>query len=285
MKAKLCVVFLAFVLAGCGAAKARYASSAMHVASGAAQPQKLERSVFARDPNGQLSEDAIQRILLAPLELDLPARVGVLPIVDAEDWRGPSPSHSMAPEAVAPLIAGLRGTEPFTLVTEMMPIPSGALGMEALREMAARYQLRYVLLYREKVATRERVNPWVIGYATVVGAFFLPGDTLSVNGYVEASLFDVKTGILVFTVRRRVSGKRKTNMWHTPDKLEHMQSKAATHAAPALAKDVRKATYRFAEAARVENGRRVAETQGEPAAAAAAAATPSDSVHSAQQTM
>ena len=258
----------AFAAAGCGAAKARYASAAVQVASAPAQPQKLERSVFARDPNGQLSEDQIQKILRAPLELDLPARVGVLPIVDAEDWRGPGPAYSMAPPAVAPLVAGLRGTEPFTLVTEMMPIPSGALGMEALREMAARYQLRYVLLYREKVATRERVNPWAIGYATVLGAFFLPGDTLSVDGYVEATLFDVKTGILVLTVRRRVTGTRMTNVWHTGDKLEHMQRKAAVHAAPELAKDVRKAAYRFAEAAQIENGRRVADVEDAPATTA-----------------
>jgi hypothetical protein len=281
MKTTLCSVALALAVVGCGAAKAQYASSAVTVPS-AASPQKLERSVFARDPNGQLNEQEIQRILQAPLELDLPARVGLLPIIDAADWRGPGPSYEMAPSAVAHLVKGLRGTEPFTLVTEMMPIPSGALGMEALREMAARYQLRYVLLYREKVATRERANPWAIGYATVVGALFLPGDTLSVDGYVEASLFDVKTGILVYTVRRRVTGKRRTNIWHTGDKLENMQRKAAQAAAPELAKDVRKATYRFAEAARVENGRRVAGSESAPTAPATPA---SDATHAAAQAM
>ncbi len=246
-------VALVWVSACGGANKAQYASEAMGPA--AAAPQKLERSVFARDPNGELTEEGIQKILAAPLELELPARVGILPIVDAEDWRGPGPSYSMAPAAVAELVASLRGSTPFTLVTEMMPIPSGALGMEALREMAARYQLRYVLLYREKVATRERANPWAIGYATLVGALFLPGDSLSVSGYVEASLFDVKTGILLFTVRRRVTGKRKTNVWHTDDKLEHMQRVAAVKAAPELAKDVRKAVYRYEAAAKVENER------------------------------
>ncbi len=253
MKALLLALALAATTA-CGAAKAQYSSAA--ISGAATQPAKqLERSVFARDPNGQLTEDGIQKILNARLELDLPARVGVLPIVDAVDWRGPGPSYEMAPAAVAAMLKGLRGSEPFTHVTEMMPIPSGALGMEGLREMAARYQLRYVLLYREKVATKERINPWAIGYATLVGALFLPGDTLYVDGYVEASLFDVKTGILVFTVRRRVWGKRKTNVWHTDDKLEHMQRKAAVQAAPLLAKDVRKAVYRFAEAATIENDR------------------------------
>ena len=239
---------------GCGAAKASYQSRA--AVAPAAQP--LTQSVFARDPNGSLSEAGIQKILSSSLELDLPARVGVLPVVEASDWRGPGPSFDTAPAAVGALVKGLRGSDPFTLVTEMMPIPSGALGMEALREMAARYQLRYVLLYHEKVATRERANPWMIGYVTLVGALFLPGESLSVSGYVEASLFDVKTGVLLFTVRRRVSGKQRTNLWHTSDKLSRMRHVAAYKAAPSLAKDVRSAVFRFADAARIENKRRVA---------------------------
>jgi hypothetical protein len=253
-KATAAVVALALI--GCGGARAKYASTAMVEAPAAAQPQILERSVFARDPQGQLTEEGIQKILDAPLQLELPARVGVLPVVDAVDWRGPGPSYEMAPAAMDALVKGLRGSDPFTHITEMMPIPSGALGMEALREMAARYQLRYVLLYRETMHTKERANAWAVGYATLIGALFLPGDTLSVEGYVEASLFDIKTGVLVFTVRRRVTGKRKTNVWHTGDKLDGMRATASVKAAPDLADDVRKACFRFAEAARVENERR-----------------------------
>lgn len=241
----------------CGAQKAQYASEAMP-AQAAAAPVPLQKSEFARDPHGQLSEDKLQTILAAPLELDLPSRVGVLPIVDAADWRGPGPSYDMAPRAVGDVVDKLRGTEPFSLVTEMMPIPSGALGMEALREIAARYQLRYILLYRETIARDRRTNAWAAGYVTLVGALFLPGDTLSVDGYVEATLFDVKTGILLFTVRRRISGESKANVWHTARKLATMQRRAAVHAAPELARDVRTATHRYAEAAVVENQRRQA---------------------------
>jgi rhombotail lipoprotein len=257
---------VALALVGCAGAKARYTSAA--VAPQAEAPQPLERSLFSRDPNGELSEDRIQEILAAELELELPARIGVLPVVDAVDWRGPGPSYEMAPAALVELVKGLRGSEPFTHVTEMLSIPSGALGMEALREIAARYQLRYILLYRERMLTRERANAWAIGYATLVGALFLPGDTLQVNGYVEASLLDVKTGILAFTVRRRVMGHRETNVWHTGDKLEDMQLKAALAAAPELAADVRKAVHQFSAAARLENERKARD------AAEAAAAAP-----------
>ena len=53
------------VAAGCGG-KQRMASAPMAAMAGAppaAAPPPLDRSVFARDPNGQLSEDALQKIL------------------------------------------------------------------------------------------------------------------------------------------------------------------------------------------------------------------------------
>ena len=250
-------------MAGCAGAKASFDSAAMAPAAPAAAesvppPQPLERSVFSRDPNGELSETRLQEILSAPIELDLPARVGLLPVIAAEDWRGPSPDYAPAPPAAAELVKGLRGSEPFSLVSEMMPIPSGALGMEALREVAARYSLRYVILYRESLHERTRNNAWSAGYATLVGALFLPGDTLRVDGYTEASLFDVKTGLLLFTVRRRVSGERRTNVWHTDDKLESLRVGTAAEAAPKLAKDLRLAVHRYAGAVEVEAARRLA---------------------------
>ncbi|CAN5462731.1 hypothetical protein BH11MYX1_BH11MYX1_54400 [soil metagenome] len=46
------------------------------------------------------------------------------------------------PAGQSQLVRTLRKDAAFALVTEMMPIPSGALGMEALREAAGRYRLR-----------------------------------------------------------------------------------------------------------------------------------------------
>jgi len=215
----------------------------------------VDRSLFARDPGGQLSEEALQTLLAAPVELVLPARVGVLPIITAEDWRGPSPDWKRVPAGVAPFARALRGTEPFGIVTEMLPIPSGALGMEALREAAARYALRYILLYREGVRHRERANGWAAGYATLVGMLFLPGQTLEVDGYLEASLFDVKTGLLLFTVRRSVTGRRGSNLWYVGEKLDRLEAQVTDKYAPTLGEDVRADVLRFAEAVKVENDR------------------------------
>jgi hypothetical protein len=218
------------LLAACGAASYQ---------SARAVPAAVDRSLFARDPQGQLSEGDLQRLLAAPVELALPARVGVVPIVTATDWRGPSPDWSNVPRGADAFARALKGAEPFTHVTEILPIPSGALGMEALREVAARYALRYVLLYREGLRERSHMNGAAVFYATLLGALFVPGQTLLVDGFVEASLFDVKTGLLLFTVRRDVHASRGSNLWYTDDKLDELAGDVAARAAPELARDVR----------------------------------------------
>ncbi len=259
------VAALAIAAAGCAAAhRSQMASAPMSSAAAepSAPPPPLDRSVFSRDTSGQLDEDSLQQILAAPIELDLPARVGVLPIITATDWRGPNPDYANVPAGVAPFVKRLRGSEPFTLVTEMMPIPSGALGMEALREISARYRLRYVILYREIITTQTRHNPWAWGYLTILGAAFLPGQQHQVHGYLEASLFDVKTGLLLFTTRRAVSGERRSNTWYQDDKQARLRSALVGRFGPDLADDVKADLYRFAAAAQVENDRRIASTGG-----------------------
>jgi len=257
----LCLVIATTTASGCAASRYKMASASMApAAAGAAAPMAppppLERSVFARDPNGQLSEEALQKILGAPIELDLPSRVGVLPIVTATDWRGPSPDYLRVPAGVPGLVARLRKDAAFSLVTEMMPIPSGALGMEALREVAARYRLRYVILYREVLAKKHHLNAWAWGYMTAVGALFLPGKQHEVYGYIEATMFDVKTGLLMFTTRRAIMATKRENEWRTDDKLAQLASNATSKFSPDLAQDFLVDVRRFADAALAENERR-----------------------------
>lgn len=265
----LVVLLVCAAAAGC-AGGARYYSKQVAVA-----PPPLDHSVFPRDPQGQLAEEDLQRILDSPIELDLPARVGVMPIVPARDWRGPAPTDAV-PAGVAEFVKALRASDHFTLVTEMMAIPSGSLGMEALRELAARYRLRYVVMYREHFERKSRLNEWAWGYVTLLGALFLPGETLHVAGYLEASFFDVKTGLFLFTVRRAVGGSKWSNIYHQPDKLAAMERTLAVKFAPALAQDLKRSTGEFAQAARIENERRV--TRATPPAPPAGPATPATQV-------
>jgi hypothetical protein len=216
-------------------------------------PKPLDHSEFSSSPNGQLSEDQLQTILASPIELDLPSRVGVLPVITASDWHGPSPDYDHVPDGLDALVKRLREDASFSLVTEMMPIPSGALGMEALREAAARYRLRYIVLYREVIEKDHYVNAWAWGYATVLGAFFLPGQHQVVEGYIEATMFDVKTGLLMFTTRRAVSASQTANEWHTDHKLDHLAAATAQKFAPSLGTDFLVDVRRFAQAAIAEN--------------------------------
>jgi hypothetical protein len=242
-------------ITGCGAQK--MASAPMSANAPAAMPSAppLDRSLFDRNPNGALTEDALQKILAAPIELELPARVGLIPIMTATDWRGPGPDHRV-PSGVEPLLKELRKQQAFSLLTQTMVIPSGALGMEALREIAARYRLRYTLLYREVLATESVFNAFAVGYMTGVGAFFLPGKQQEVWGYTEVSMFDVKTGTLMFTTRRAISASQRTNQWHQKAKLEKLASRAIARFAPDLARDMMADLHNFASAAVAENARR-----------------------------
>ena len=218
-------------------------------------PPPLAQSLFDKSPQGSLTEEALQKILAAPIELELPARVGVLPIMTATDWRGPGPD-SRVPAGVAPLVKKLREDAAFSLVTQTMVIPSGALGMEALREIAARYRLRYLLLYREVLAKDSTFSAWAWGYATLVGALFLPGKSQEIYGYTEVSMFDVKTGLLMFTTRRAVTASQSSNQWHQNTKLDKLAVAAVTKFAPELAADVLADLRRFAAAAIAENMQR-----------------------------
>ncbi|MBA3542656.1 MAG: hypothetical protein H0T79_23775 [Deltaproteobacteria bacterium] len=250
----MCLAF-----AGCGA-KMKMASAPMAGPPPAAlAPPPLDRSLFARDPNGQLSEEALQKILAAPIELELPARVGVLPIATASDWRGPGPD-ARVPAGLGSLVNRLRRDAAFSLVTQTMVIPSGALGMEALREIAARYRLRYLLLYREVIAKDAMLGPWAWGYATLVGALFLPGQRQDVYGYLEATMFDVKTGLLMFTTRRSITASQTTNQWNKEIKHAKLAANATSKFAPELAEDVLADLRRFAAAAIAENEQRHGKT-------------------------
>lgn len=250
------VIVCLVVVGACASARPHMASARVAAEPAAAgMPAPLDRSVFDKNPHGQLTEDALQKILASPIELSLPSRVGVLPISTAKDWRGPSPDDRV-PAGVANFVDTLRRDAAFSLVTQTMVIPSGALGMEALREVAARYRLRYLLLYREVLARKTRLNPWAAGYATLIGALFLPGQKHEVYGYIEASMFDVKTGLLMFTTRRSINAAQKANVWYGDVKMDRLASNATSKFSVDLATDVLTDLRRFAAAAIAENAHR-----------------------------
>ena len=247
-------------------APAAYRGAEAEVAPSMAQPSAapvpppLEQSLFARNPQGQLTEEALQKILVSPIELELPARVGVLPILTASDWRGPSPDYAAVPSGAGAFAKAMRSAEAFTLVTEVMPIPSGALGMEALREVAARYKLRYLFLYRQEVsqvavddeAPRKLFGPRYQRLETRVS--------------LEVSMFDVKTGLLLFTVREGAAGAKLNGAKSPWAGRDAELTRAIFSAVEALSTESRDAVGSYAAAVKAEDAQRLARSSA-PASA------------------
>ena len=61
-------------------------------------PAPITHSMFSKDTSGSLSEGDLQKILEAPLDLELPARVGVVPLAQPFD---PGGSVTIATRATA----------------------------------------------------------------------------------------------------------------------------------------------------------------------------------------
>lgn len=185
------------ILSGC--ASSRAAMPALAPFPLAAQATVLEDNHFARDRMG-VGEPELRQILAAPVFLEEHARIGVLPVRTAY-----APDDGVPVEAApATLTDALDGSGLFDLASEIStewPTTSGTAG---LRELAARYRTEYVLLYRHRFADATRANGFAAGFVTLIGALFLPGTTIESAGVLEATLFDVKTGTILFTVHERV---------------------------------------------------------------------------------
>ena len=82
---------------------------------GSAAARPLDHSEFSSNPNGELSEEQLQKILASPIELDLPSRVGVLPGDHRGRLaRGPTPDYDNVPDGLASLVYRLRKDASFS---------------------------------------------------------------------------------------------------------------------------------------------------------------------------
>ncbi|NMB73566.1 MAG: hypothetical protein GYA21_00390 [Myxococcales bacterium] len=194
---------LVAVASGCAAMKPMHAEMAPLALSPAATP--LERDHFKRDTAGSISEEDLRRVLAAPVFLEEGARVGVIPVATGY---GPDPDLPLnaVPEAIA---GALERSGLFDGVSEVSTGWPCDAGVSGLRELAARYRADYLVLYRNRFVDRSSLNAWGFSYLALLPLLFAPASTLSAAGVLEATLFDVKTGTILFSVFARVEGKRK----------------------------------------------------------------------------
>jgi hypothetical protein len=196
-------------------------------------PPQLQENHFVRDRMA-LGEAELKQILEAPVFLEEHARIGVLPVRTAYAIDDAIPVEG----APATLTDALDASGLFELASEISAEWPATTGTAGLRELAARYRTEYVLLYRHRFADLTHANGFAAGFVTLVGALFLPGTTVDSAGVLEATLFDVKTGTILFTIHERV---RKDAMAPPPavnGTIEKLHREMVAEAAKKLADQV-----------------------------------------------
>ena len=233
---KLCVVGAAFVAvaAGCGGSSSNY-PAAMPAAQVNNTPRVLETSLYSKDPSGGLSEGDLQTILSTPIDLQLPARLGVVPLSSPFDPKG-TVSISTRTIAAKDLTAGLADAPYFTQISDVTTELPNVGGLEGLRTIAARYRVRYLLLYSERFEDATHLNGWAWLYPTVVGMFVAPGVTVESRGIAQADLLDVRTGTILFSVIQPMQVHEKELMIGAARAHSEAQAEALALAAKSLAK-------------------------------------------------
>ncbi|MDP3151717.1 MAG: hypothetical protein Q8N23_03540 [Archangium sp.] len=228
---KALLTLLAVLSAGC--AMSRAATPTLQPYALSAPAQVLEENHFSRDRMG-VGEAELRQILAAPIFLEEHARIGVLPVSTGYAPDGAVPVET----APATLTAALEGSGLFDLASEISADWPSTSGTAGLRELAARYRTEYVLLYRHRFEDATRPNGFAAGFITLIGAFVLPGTTIESEGVLEATLFDVKTGTILFTVNERVRQEKLSLPTNVPSNLADMHRAMISDAARKLSDQV-----------------------------------------------
>jgi len=204
------------------------------IAEVATPPRPLAEDHFKRDRPTSVSEADLRAILQAPVDLDETQRLGVLPIVESYQ-----PDRALPIPAVpAELARSLDAAGVFQATSEISTDWPADRDLPGLRELAARYRSGYLLLYRHRFLDDNSANGWCWLYPTLIGAIVTPSRTLETAGVLEATLFDVRTGTLLFTVYERVRGTSDATPWNDDHKLQEMKMRLLQQAGEKLAAQV-----------------------------------------------
>ena len=194
----------------------------------------LTENHFSRDKGGSLGEAELRAILAAPIFLEEGARLGVVPVASRYELDDEVPQESTPAEVADTLEqSGL-----FELTTEVSTDWPTDKGLSGLRELAGRYRTEYLLLYRHRFNEETHSNGWAALYPTILGAFIAPGENVEQAGVLEATLFDVKTGTILFTVHERIRGGVTASPPLANRRSSELRKKLLAQAAPKLTQQV-----------------------------------------------
>lgn len=199
-----------------------------------ATPALLVDDHFVTDRAGSLSEAQLREILAAPVFLEADARIGVVPVIDgyASDVQVPISNVTGA------LANALASSGQFEVVSEVSTDFPATGSVAGLRELAARYRSDYLLLYRHRFIDEVHNSAWSWAWATLVLPLAVPVHTLSSEGVLEATLFDTRTGTILFTAFERVRGARDENTVDVERKHKALKEELLEKGSVALADDV-----------------------------------------------
>lgn len=209
-------------------------SFAQPIAQAPPQAAPLQDNHFRSDRTGNLTESQLKEILDAPIFLEEETRLGIVLVATAyEVDRDLSLTH--VPHELG---QSLERTGFFEITTEVSTDWPKDHSVAGLRELAARYRAKYLLLYRHRFVERDWTNGWGWAYLTGVGALFVPANTVETAGVMEATLFDVRTGTILFTVYERVHKLSDMNVWNNEEKRREIKTKLLTKASDQLSEKV-----------------------------------------------
>ena len=221
-------------------------------APAAATPAPLERSLFSRDVTGSVSEDDLQRVLASRVDVTFPFRLGVVSLGDAFRAESEAPVGEQA--IVASEVArAIKGSTRFTHVTDVSTELPNPAGIEGLRTIAARYRTRYLLVCSVRSEDRSHLNNWAWLYPTVVGVFLVPGLTVSSQGLMQASLLDVQSGTVLFTVNEPYSSSSVSWLIGSDRQHGEVDAEAMQEASKRLARSILSQTEQLAAWVEEEN--------------------------------
>lgn len=199
-------------------------------------------------PAGSVGEADLQTSLGSSIDLQFPARLGIVPLAQPFDPKGKVSLH-VRHVAATEVGLNLMGTKFYTQVSDVDTSLPNVGGIEGLRAIASRYRVRYLLLYSEHFEDTTHLNGWAWTYPTIVGMFVAPAVTVESSGVAQADLLDVRTGTILFSVAEPVSVSSMQWMIGAGRAHVKQQHEAAAKVAPRLAKRVLAQTAALVELA------------------------------------
>lgn len=241
--------------AGCAAQKPVIRTRLVNLeAAGSAVSAPLTRSLFKKpDDRDNLDEDVIQRVINAPLQPEFPARAGVL-VLDAPFTRKAYAALTPGDRAPQILARRLERDRHFVMVSDVSPHLVKGQDIEAIRELATRYRLRYLVIFNRRFDDQRRVNRWGWSWISLVAIPFAPAYTYRTTGLLEATLMDVRTGTFLFTTQVHIEATQRATPWSGDDRLAAMELEAAREAALKLSSKFLAKCRRLVSYANVDGG-------------------------------